>query len=170
MIGDVQGGLVMAGTAAGGDEVQVPRTLAEKVEWLIQQARPAGRRPLSNQEIVLLVYKVTGEELSATTIFNLRKGVNKNPQMRVFEALARTFGVPAAFFFDDFDAGKAGLLADQVELLALVREAGISAPQFRALLGMDDDGRKVVADLIARTARTVAGETGSGTAGEHGGS
>lgn len=160
----------MAGTAAGGDEAQVPRTLAEKVEWLIQRARPAGRGPLSNQDIVFLVYKATGEELSATTIFNLRKGKQVNPQIRVIEALAKTFGVPAAYFFSDFDIENAGLLADQVELLALVREAGISAPQFRALLGMDDDGRQVVADLIARTARTVAEENRRRDGEEPGGS
>jgi hypothetical protein len=40
------------------------------------------------------------------------------------------------------------LLKDQVELLTLVRDAGITSAQFRALLGLDDDGRQAVADAI----------------------
>ena len=41
--------------------------------------------------------------------------------------MARTFGVPAAFFFADFDEKQAGLLQEQVELLALIRDARIEA-------------------------------------------
>jgi hypothetical protein len=42
--------------------------------------------------------------------------------------------VPPAFFFDDYDAGQAGLLHEQVELLALVPDARISSAQLRAIL------------------------------------
>ena len=48
------------------------------------------------------------------------------------------------------------LLQDQVELLALVRDAGITSAEFRALLGMDTEARKTVAGLIQRAARTEA--------------
>jgi hypothetical protein len=40
--------------------------------------------------------------------------------MKLIEAMARTFGVPPGFFFADYDTGQAGLLQEQVELLALV--------------------------------------------------
>ena len=99
---------------------------------------------------------MTGEQISTTTIWKLRNGQLTNPQLRVIEALARTFGVPAGFFLDDYDEEKLGLWREQVELLALIRDAGITAAEFRAFLGMDAEGRKAVAGLIERAARDSA--------------
>src|SRR2546429_93703 len=93
---------------------------------------------------------MTGEKISTTTIWKLRNGQLTNPQLRVIEALAKTFGVPAGFFLDDWDEGKSGPWREQVELLALIRDSGITTAQFKTLLGLDDEGRKVVADLIRR--------------------
>ena len=90
-------------------------------------------------------------------MWKLRNGQQKNPQLRVIQALATTFGVEPAFFFDDYDEAKLGLLQDQVELLAMVRDAGITSAQFRAFLGLDDAGRKTFADMIRRVARAEAG-------------
>jgi transcriptional regulator with XRE-family HTH domain len=137
------------------------RTLAEKVNWLIEQAHPADRGPLSNADVCRQVLKVTGEEISVTTIWKLRNGQQTNPQMRVVQALATTFGVEPAFFFEDYDEDKLGLLQDQVELLALIRDAGITSAEFRAILGMDAKGRSALASLIGRAARAEAdqGET-----------
>ena len=140
----------------GGAGRPAPRTLADKVNWLIEQAHPAGRGPLSNAEVCFQIHKVTGEQIATTTIWKLRNGQQKNPQLRVIQALATTFGVEPAFFFDDYDEEKLGLLQDQVELLALVRDAGITSAEFRALLGMDSEARKTVAGLIQRAARTEA--------------
>ena len=151
----------MPDEARQGEEGRPPlKTLADKVNWLIEQAHPAGRGPLSNQEVCYQIAKVTGEEFSITTLWKLRNGQRDNPQMKVLQALATTFGVDPAFFFDDYDEKKLGLLRDQVELLALVRDAGITSAQFRMLLGMDDEGRKVFADMIRRVARTEAGAQG----------
>jgi transcriptional regulator with XRE-family HTH domain len=132
------------------------RTLAEKVRWLIDTAHPADRGPYSISEVCFLIHKATGEEVSHTTIWKLTNGQSKNPSKRLIEMLARTFGVPPGFFFDDFDEEQMGLLKEQVELLTLVRDAKITSAQLRALLGLDDDGRKAVADAIARTARAEA--------------
>ena len=128
------------------------RTLADKVNWLIERAHPAGRGPYSNNEVAELIKDVTGEEVSYTTIWKLRNGQAKNPQMRLIEALAKTFGVPPAFFFDDYDEKQAGLLEEQVELLALIRDAHISTAQLRTILSLSDEARQAVADLIEVTA------------------
>lgn len=133
------------------------RTLADKVNWIIEQAHPAGRGPLSNAEVTFLIHKVTGDEISVTTLWKLRNGQQTNPQLRVLQALATTFGVTPAFFFDDYDEEKLRLLQDQVELIALVRDAGITSAQFRTILGLDDAGRETVAGLIRRVARTESG-------------
>ena len=141
---------------APGAGQAAPETLADKVSWLIEHARPAGRGPLSNADVCRLILRVTGEEVSVTTVWKLRNGQQTNPQLRVIQALATTFGVQPAFFFEDYDEGKLGLLQDQVELLSLVRDAGITSAELRAILGMDADGRSALASLIGRPARAKA--------------
>jgi transcriptional regulator with XRE-family HTH domain len=128
-----------------------PQTLADKVEWLVSHAHPVGRGPYSNAEITALIEKATGEQFSHTTIWKLRNGQAANPQMRLIEALARTFGVPPAFFFDDFDTRQARLLREQVELLALIRDTGITSAQLRTLLGLSPAALQAVTDLIKHT-------------------
>ena len=49
-----------------------------------------------------------------------------------------------------------------MELLALVRDAGITSAEFRAILGMDAAGRKALASLIGRAARAEAQAAASG--------
>jgi transcriptional regulator with XRE-family HTH domain len=132
------------------------RSLADKVNWLIDNAHPAGRGPFTNAEVAALVEKVTGEKVSYTTIWKLRNGQASNPQMRLIEALARTFGVPPAFFFEDFDEERAGLLQDQVELLAMVRDAGITNIEMRTILGLSPEARQSMIELIERVARSEA--------------
>ena len=147
----------MADAARADDPADPPlRTLADKVNWLIDRAHPAGRGPYSNAEVIALIEKVTGEQFSHTTIWKLRNGQAANPQMRLIEALARTFGVPPAFFFSDYDDEQAGLLREQVELLALVRDTGVTSAQLRALLQLRPGARQAVADLIEHTAQTEA--------------
>jgi len=141
---------------AGAERRPALHTLADKVNWLIERAHPADRGPYSNNEVAELVKDVTGEEVSYTTIWKLRNGQAKNPQMRLIEALAKTFGVPPAFFFDDYDEKQAGLLQEQVELLALIRDAHINTAQLRTILSLSDEARQAVADLIEITARNEA--------------
>src|SRR6516164_330724 len=153
MAGAEEGGVVMPGDAAAGEKgTPVLRTLADKVNWLIDRAHPAGRGPFSNNEVVALIKDVTGEEVSYTTIWKLRNGQAQNPQKRLIEALARTFGVPPAFFFDDYHE-QAGLLEEQVVVLALVRDARLSSAQLRAILALSPQGRQAITDLVAATAR-----------------
>jgi len=141
--------------AAGEPPVGEPplRTLKDKVNWLIDRAHPGGRGPYSNAEVAELIQRTTGEQVSYTTIWKLRNGQAQNPQKRLIEALARTFGVPPAFFFNDYDEGQAGLLQEQVELLALVRDARITGAQLRAVLELSPQARQAIADLVEATAR-----------------
>ena len=159
----------MPDETAPGTSRPALKTLADKVNWLIEQARPADRGSLSNAEVCRLILKVTGEEVSVTTIWKLRNGQQTNPVMRVIQALATTFGVEPAFFFEDYDEDKLGLLQDQVELLALVRDAGITSAEFRTILGMDVAGRRTLASLIGRATRAEA-EAGASGQGETPGS
>ena len=125
------------------------------MNWLIDRAHPTGRGPYSSNEIAALIQNTTGEEVSYTTIWKLRNGQAQNPQKRLIEALAKTFGVPPAFFFDNYDE-QAGLLEEQVELLALVRDARISSAQLRAILELSPQARQAIISLAEATARDDA--------------
>ena len=141
--------MAMSGETTGGAEVgSALRSLADKVNWLIERARPTGRRTYSNAEVADLIERTTGEQVSYTTIWKLRNGQAANPQMKLIEAMARTFGVPPGFFFADYDTDQAGLLQEEVELLALVRSASISATHLRAILGLRRAARQAIIDFI----------------------
>ena len=152
----------MPGEAAdSAKSMPVLRTLADKVNWLIDRAHPAGRGPYTNNEVADLIEKTTREEISYTQIWKLRNGQAQNPQMRLIEAMAKTFGVPAAFFFPEFDEKQAGLLQEQVELLAMIRDARIDTEQLRAILGLSPQALQAITDLIAVTARDEARRRGA---------
>ena len=124
------------------------RTLADKVNWLIDRARPAGRGPYTNAELAALIERTTGDKVSYTTVWKLRNGQAANPQMKLIAALARTFGVPPGFFFDDSGEHQAGLLQEQVERLALVRDTRVNSTQLRVFADLSPEARKAIIDLI----------------------
>ncbi len=145
------------GTTEGMAAEPALRTLADKVNWLIGRARPAGGSLYTNAELAALIERTTGEKVSYTTVWKLRNGQAANPQMKLIAALARTFGVPPGFFFDDSTEYQAGLLAEQVELLALVRHARVSSTQLRVILELSPEARKAAIDLlVALTTRDEA--------------
>src|ERR1700722_16971859 len=152
-----EGGWAMAGEARGEDR---PATLADKENWLIEQGRPAGGGSLSNSDVCRMIYDATREEVSVTTIWKLRTGRQTNPQLRVLQALATTFGVDPAYFFEDYNEGELGLVQEQVELLALVKSAGITSAELRTILGMDSAGRRALAGLIGRAVRAESQDDG----------
>ena len=149
-----------AGQGNGG--VSRLETLADKISWLMKHANPGGRGPLSAQDVSYLMLEVAGEKYTANAVWRLKTGEQTNPAYRVIRALAKVFGVEPGFFFDDYDEQKLGLVKEQVELLALVRDAKITSVQFRALMGMDAEGREMFADMIRRVAIAEARAQGAG--------
>jgi hypothetical protein len=51
--------------------------------------------------------------------------------------MARTFGVRPTFFFGSHDEKQADLVQDEAEMLAMIRDARITAAQLRPLLGVE---------------------------------
>ena len=107
--------------ADGAESTPVLRTLADKVNWLIDQAHPAGRGPYTNNEVADLIEKTTGEQISYTQIWKLRNGQAQNPQMRLIEAMANSGIVgsykgsqarEALFTVEEWDAMQAQRQAD----------------------------------------------------------
>jgi transcriptional regulator with XRE-family HTH domain len=98
-------------------ERSTPRTLPEKIDYLIRHVHPRDRKPYTHPEIA----EATG--LSTGLLSALRSGKNTNPTKDTLERLARFFGVPEAFFFDDQTADQ---VAAQIGLAAVLRDAGIA--------------------------------------------
>ncbi len=136
------------------EEPRPAGTLAEKLTWLMRHAHPAGKGPLTTHQAAALVKEVTGESMAHTTIWKICQGINTNPGVRIIEALARTFGVPAAYFFGEMTEHDVGLLEEQVELLAMIRDAGIDSAQLRTILGTSPGIRQAIVDLIRQTAES----------------
>jgi hypothetical protein len=53
------------------------------------------------------------------------------------------------------------LLQEQVELLAMIRDAHVDAEQLRAILGLSPQALQAITDLIAVTARDEARRRGT---------
>jgi len=147
----------MPGEAAHGAKSTPPlRTLADKVNWLISTAHPAGCGPCGNAEVTALIRKTTGERVSRAIIWKLRNGQATNPQKRLIEAMARTFAVRPSFFFGDHDESQAGLIQEEVEMLAMIRDASITADQLRPFLRLSPQARQLIGDFVTVAARDEA--------------
>ncbi len=147
--------VAMSEESTGGAESAL-RSLADKVNWLIDRARPGGRGSCSNAEVADLIERATGERVSYTTIWKLRNEQATNPQKRLIEAMARTFGVRPAFFFGDHDVNQAGLVQEEVEMLAMIRDARITADQLRPFLRLSPEARQLIIGFVTVVARDEA--------------
>jgi transcriptional regulator with XRE-family HTH domain len=126
-----------------------PRTLAEKLQHLFASVRPAGRGEYSNHEVATAIEAAGGPTISATYIWQLRKGLRTNPTLNHLEALARFFGVPTSYFLDD---EKADEIDAQLELLAALRDSKVQAIALRAS-GVSAEGLKAIVTMLDHVRR-----------------
>jgi transcriptional regulator with XRE-family HTH domain len=101
----------------------------------------------------------TGTDLSHTALWSLRTGRVGNPTLKTIHALAKFFHVPPSYFTDDPESEA---VAEQIALLTLLRDAGITGTALRALSGLDPDTRRAVTEMLARAA-AAHGVPGDGT-------
>jgi len=136
------------GGAVGHDE----RTLAERIEWLIQHMWSADRpSPRTNADIAGAITEVTGEEISATGFWKLRTGRGENPTFKTLASFSQFFKVPFGFFGDDPEEAEG--IGDQLALLVLLREKGVSRRQLRSFAGLSNNSRRMILDMIGSAAR-----------------
>ncbi|WP_433332938.1 hypothetical protein [Spirillospora sp. CA-294931] len=130
-------------------EVPPSATLAQKVEWLIQNMWPADApAPTNNKEAAAAIAGATGEEISSTTVWKLRTGRQDNPQLKTLSALATFFDVPLGYFGL---SGEATSIDDDLTLKALSREIedGTIRPSvLRALVDLSPESRWLVEEML----------------------
>jgi transcriptional regulator with XRE-family HTH domain len=136
-----------------------PLTLADKLNHLFATVCPP-RGEYTHEQVATAIEQAGGPTISATYVWQLRKGLRDNPTKHHLEALAAFFGVPPAYFFDDETAAR---VDEQLDLLTAIRD-----PQVRELAtkasGLSPETLKTVLDMVERARELeglppVSGET-----------
>ncbi|MFP3965408.1 hypothetical protein SMC26_24080 [Actinomadura fulvescens] len=145
----------MAGDEQGpAKEVPPSASLAERIEWLIQNMWPSGvPAPRNNVETAGAIAAGSDEAISSTTVWKLRTGRQDNPQFKTLTALASFFGVPIGYFGFSSESEPIG---EELTLKALRREIGagdIRTEVLRALVDLSPQTRSVVEEMILAAAR-----------------
>jgi transcriptional regulator with XRE-family HTH domain len=114
------------------------RTFAERLSALIEAARVDGRAPHSYREISAAVERAGGPAMSPAYLQQLATGKRVNPKIHYVEALARLFGVPVTYFFDEEAASPSPAPLPEGEAQLMAMRAQELSPQ----------GRRQVMDLL----------------------
>lgn len=122
------------------------RTLAERLEYLFRTVREPGRREYSNEEVAAAIARDQEVAISASYIWYLRTGQRDNPTFKHLNALARFFGVPAAYFFDE---GTSAQVEAEMALLTAMKDAGVRSLALRAS-GLSPKSLEAINDVISR--------------------
>jgi transcriptional regulator with XRE-family HTH domain len=93
------------------------RTLADRLNHLFATVKPPGRDAFTNGEVA------ASTRLSPSYIGYLRTGERDNPTIQSLEALARFFGVPVAYFYDDEAARRIEQQLSQLQGMAALQQA-----------------------------------------------
>jgi transcriptional regulator with XRE-family HTH domain len=124
----------------------VAGSLAAKVDRLFRTVRPHDGGEYSFEEVAAAIRAKNGPTISATYLWQLRKGLRDNPTKRHLEALAGFFGVPPAYFFDDAEAER---IDAELALLTALRDAPVRQIALRAN-GLSAKSLQAIADMVDR--------------------
>jgi transcriptional regulator with XRE-family HTH domain len=132
------------GVGVTSDEQQ-PSTLADKLDRLFRTVTP-GQGEYTHAAVADAIREQQGVQISHTYIWQLRTGKRDNPTLQHLTALAKFFGVPIGYFLDDEQADK---IDRELELLAAIRESGVSEIALRAA-GLSPGSRDAVGDMVRK--------------------
>lgn len=116
-----------------------PRTLAEKLNHLVDVVHPPDRGPFTLEELVAGI-RASGGSVSRANLNSLRLGRRDNPSRSTLEDLARFFGVSVSYLVDDPhpevtpDEHELLLIIRRAEIHGLIREIGRLRPETRQAL------------------------------------
>ncbi|MCL5108049.1 MAG: helix-turn-helix domain-containing protein [Chloroflexi bacterium] len=129
-------------------EAEAPRvrTMAEKVDRLFRTIHPRDREEYSFEDVAAAIRSRGGPTVSATYLWQLRKGLRDNPTKKHLEALADFFGVSPAYFFDDTAAAR---IDAELDLLAALRDASVRQIALRAF-GLSPESLATIASMVER--------------------
>lgn len=121
-------------------------SIAEKLDRLFRQVRPAGQAEPSYMAVAEAIRRDQDVAISHTYIWQLRTGRRDNPTVTHLTALAGYFGVPVSYFLDDEQTRR---IDGQLELLRTIRDAGVTEIALRAA-DVSPRGRDTISELIRK--------------------
>ena len=130
-------------------ESEPARTLAAKLDRLFKVVHPPDRDEYTHEEVATALRERGGPTISATYLWQLRKGVRDNPTKKHLEALADFFGVSPAYFFDDEAAER---IDAELQLLVAMRDASVRGVALRAA-GLSPETLGAIKGVIERARR-----------------
>lgn len=119
--------------------------LAQKLNHLFSAMVPVGRAPYTTEEVARAI-TAAGVPISGSYIWLLRKGQRDNPTLRHVEGLAKFFGVPPAYFFDDQVAETVNA---ELSLLVALRDVQVQRVALRSA-GLSQKSLKGITEVIER--------------------
>lgn len=122
------------------------RTLAEKLDHLFRTVHGRYQGEYTYEEVAQALRRQGGPTISATYVWQLRKGLRDNPTKRHIEALSTFFGVPPAYFFDDEVAARVDV---ELELLVALRDSAVRELALRAF-GLSTESLTAIRGMIER--------------------
>jgi transcriptional regulator with XRE-family HTH domain len=118
------------------------KTLAEKIDHLFTVVHPP-KGEYTHEQVARAIEAAGGPTVSATYLWQLRKGMRDNPTKKHLEALSSFFSVPPSYFFDEdtapaFDAELELRTAvrDPLVLQLATQAAGLSPETLATLIDM----------------------------------
>lgn len=122
------------------------RTLAEKLDHLFRTVRSPDGGEYTFEEVAASLRAQGGPTISATYVWQLRKGLRDNPTKRHLEALAHFFGVPPAYFFDEAAAER---IDAELALLSAMRDASVRQIALRSV-GLSSRSLNAITEMVER--------------------
>ncbi|MFK0288025.1 helix-turn-helix domain-containing protein [Streptomyces sp. NPDC090499] len=119
--------------------------LGHKLNHLFDKMKAAGGAPYSVEEVARAI-TATGVPISGSYIWLLRRGQRDNPTLRHLEGLAKFFGVPPAYFFDD---QVTEMVNAELSLLTALRNAQVQQIALRTA-GLSAKSLKSIGEVIER--------------------
>jgi transcriptional regulator with XRE-family HTH domain len=113
----------------GDEEPPRRKTLAEKLDHLFSTVRSPRGGEYTFDEVASALRDAGGPTISATYVWQLRKGIRDNPTKRHLEALATFFGVSPSYFFDEEAAER---IEAELGLLTALRDSSIRSVALRS--------------------------------------
>ncbi len=128
------------------------RSLAEKVDHLFKTVQSPRGREYTHEEVASALLEAGGPTISATYVWQLRKGIRDNPTKHHLEALANFFGVPPSYFFDEEASQQ---IDSELELLMAMRDTSVRNVALRAT-GLSEGSLEAIKKIIEQ-ARQIEG-------------
>lgn len=124
--------------------VREERAFAEKLDHLFKTVRDSDQKEYSHEDVAQAIRRQGGPTISATYVWQLRKGLRDNPTKHHIEALCGFFGVPPAYFFSGEAEEK---INQELELLVALRDGKIRQAAVR-MTGLSKSAQSNIVEMI----------------------